>query len=257
MKARLKNKVVVVTGASGGIGSALAELMAQHECQLGLIARNREKVEELAGRIRESGAVAVSSTADVGNREELQAAIEHCRSQLGPIDTFVACAGLGDADRIAPFDAAHFEELMRVNWVGLINGVHAVLPEMIERRQGHLVAISSLRGYKGLPGFAGYSATKAAVNTFMDGLRVDLRDFGVNTTTVCPGYVRTAMTESKSFRMPWIMEPNIAARKILTAIVRKRKVADFPWQLRLLMSITRSLPDWLIAKTAPREKLSK
>ena len=123
---------------------------------------------------------------------------------------------------------------------------------LLERGQGHLAVISSLRGYKGMPGFAGYSATKAAVNTFMDGLRVDLRDRGIRVTTICPGFVRTPMTEYKEFPMPWIMEPDVAVRHIVRALRRKRKVYNFPWQNNLRMKIARALPDWLIARMAPR-----
>lgn len=246
------NQVIVITGASGGIGAALSNALADEGCKLGLVARNVERLEKIAEEARGRGAEAVIAVADVGDRQQTVTAIQQVRDQLGPIDLLVASAGLGDPDKIDPFDAELFERLMRVNWVGLVNAVEAVLPEMLQRGQGHLAVISSLRGYKGLPGFAGYSATKAAVNTFMEALRVDLRDRGISVTTICPGFVRTPMTDYKEFPMPWIMEPDDAARRIVHALRRKRSVYNFPWQNNLRMQVARLLPDWLIARIAPR-----
>jgi short-subunit dehydrogenase len=120
---------------------------------------------------------------------------------------------------------------------------------MLERRRGHLAAVSSLGAYKGLPGESGYCASKAAVNTFMEGLRIQLRDRGIAVTTICPGFVRTPMTEVNQFSMPWLLEPDQAARKIVRALSRRRKVFNFPWQTTLLMKLTNWLPDWVLERT--------
>ena len=191
-------------------------------------------------------------TADVTQRGEVAEAIRDISSRLGPVEILISSAGSGDVDQFSPFSAAHLERLMSVNWVGLVNAIEAVLPGMIERASGHLVAISSLRAYKGLPGLAGYSATKAAVNSFMDGLRITLRSRGVRATTVCPGFVRTPMTDSKNFPKPFMLEPDEAAARIVTAIRRGDKVCNFPWQAHLLMKLSQVMPDSVLERLAPR-----
>ncbi|TWT94453.1 SDR family NAD(P)-dependent oxidoreductase [Stieleria varia] len=255
----LADKVVLITGATGGIGSALATTLAAKGCKIGLLARNETRLREIADSLQSSSTkVACAGTevayacADVGERAEVAHAVDQITQQLGPIDLLIANAGVGDPDQIEPFDGELFERLMRVNWLGMVNAIQAVLPAMLERRSGHITTVSSLRGYRGLPGFAGYGSTKAAVNHFMDALRVDLRGRGVAVTTVCPGYVRTAMTDSKDFPMPFIMEPEQAAKKIVYAIERKKKVFNFPWQLALMSRVVRSLPDWAVDRVAPR-----
>jgi short-subunit dehydrogenase len=100
----------------------------------------------------------------------------------------------------------------------------------------------------GLPGESAYCASKAAVNTYMDGLRIHLRGRGIAVTTICPGFVRTPMTASNQFHMPWVLEADEAARRILRALRRRKKVFNFPWQTTLLTKLTRWLPDWLLAR---------
>ena len=246
------NKVAVITGASGGIGSALAMALASVGCKVGLVARREQRLRELAGQIENAGSQAAVGIADIGRRDQVLAAMDSICAQLGPIDLLIANAGLGELDQLDPFSAEHYERMMRVNWVGLVNAIEAVLPGMMERKAGHLAAISSLRAYRGFPGFAGYCATKAAINTFLEGLRVDLAGCGIAVTTVCPGFVKTDMMANKDFPKPWIMEPEDAARQILWAIRRKRKVHSFPWQLALITRISRIAPDWMISRFAPR-----
>jgi len=123
----------------------------------------------------------------------------------------------------------------------------AALPEMLARKTGHLVAVSSLAGYRGLPGESAYCASKAAVNVYLDGLRIHLRGTGVKVTTICPGFVKTPMTATTDpAHMPGLMEANEAARKILRAILRGTKVYNFPWRLGLLVKLSRWLPDRLM-----------
>ncbi len=189
---------------------------------------------------------AAIAPADVGDRGQLQAAVADLRRQLGPIDLLIANAGVGMPTLLQPVNIADVERMVRVNLLGTIYAIEAVLPEMLERRQGHLAAVSSLSAYKGLPGESGYCATKAAVNSYMEGLRIHLRDKGIAVTTICPGFVRTQMTEINKFHMPWLLEADEAARRIVRALARRRKVYNFPWQTALLMKLTRWLPDWVL-----------
>jgi short-subunit dehydrogenase len=119
---------------------------------------------------------------------------------------------------------------------------------MLERRCGHLAAISSIAAYKGLPGESAYTSSKAAVNVFMDGLRIQLRSKGIAVTTICPGFVQTPMTEVNEFKMPWLLSADEAARRIVGALKRKRKIYNFPWQMALFMKLARWAPDWLVER---------
>ena len=143
------------------------------------------------------------------------------------------------------------EHMTKVNYLGVVYAFEAVLPSMLERKSGHLVAISSLAAYKGLPGAAAYCATKAAVKNYCEALRIELRDRGVAVTCVCPGFVTTPMTAKNDSPMPLIMSADSAAQRILRALARRKKVYDFPWPMRLLMWLSTWAPDGFIAKRVP------
>ena len=243
------NQVAVVTGASSGIGRALARTLAAEGARVGLIARRKEQLEALAGEIATAGGIAAVAAADVGDRAQVQAAVEEVQQRLGPVDLLIANAGVGAPTLIDPLNVGDVEKMFRVNILGVVYAIDAVLPEMLRRRSGHLAAVSSLAAYKGLPGESGYCASKAAVNTFLEGLRIQLHDRGITVTTVCPGFVLTPMTEINDFDMPWLLQPDEAARRIVRALRRKKTVYNFPWQLALLMKATAWLPDWLVARS--------
>jgi short-subunit dehydrogenase len=242
------NQVAVVTGASSGIGWSLARALAAEGCKLGLVARRREALERLAAEIGQAGGTAVAAPADVGDRRQTVDAIHGVAERLGPVDLLVANAGVGAPTLLEPFNVGDVEKMVRVNTLGVVYAIEAVLPDMLQRGRGHLAAVSSLGAYKGLPGESGYCASKAAVNTFMEGLRIQLRGKGVAVTTICPGFVRTPMTEVNDFPMPWVLEADEAARRIVRALRRRVKVYNFPWKTALLMKLTGWLPDWVMAR---------
>jgi short-subunit dehydrogenase len=243
------NQVAVVTGASSGIGRALAKVLAAEGARVGLVARRREQLEALAEEIRAAGGTAAVGAADVADRGQVQAAVEEVRTQLGPVDLLVANAGVGAPTLVEPMNVGDVEKMLRVNVLGVVYAIDAVLPEMLRRGRGHLAAVSSLAAYKGLPGESGYCASKAAVNALLEGLRIQLRDRGIAVTTVCPGFVRTPMTEINDFHMPWLLQPDEAAQRIVRALHRRKKVYNFPWQTTLMMKVTAWLPDWVVARS--------
>jgi short-subunit dehydrogenase len=242
------NQVAVITGASSGIGWALAKVLAAQHCRVGLVARRLDRLEALAEEIRQAGGWAALAAADVADRTQTLTAIHKVRDQLGPVDLLVANAGVGAPTFLEPMNIEQIESMFRVNVLGVVYAIEAVLPEMLQRRHGHLAAVSSLAAYKGLPGESAYCASKAAVNSYMEGLRVHLRGRGVAVTTICPGFVKTPMTAMNKFHMPWLLEADDAARRIARALRRRVKVYNFPWQLAILMKLTRWLPDWLMAR---------
>jgi short-subunit dehydrogenase len=239
-------QVAIITGASSGIGWALAHALAAEGCKVGLVARRREQLAALAGEIEKRGVTSAFAVADVAERGQTVAAIREVAVRLGPVDLLIANAGIGAPTTVEPFNVGDVEKMFRVNVLGVVYSLEAVLPEMLARRRGHLAAISSMAAYKGLPGESGYTSSKAAVNVFMEGLRIQLRGKGIAVTTICPGFVKTPMTEVNEFKMPWLLTAEEAARRIVGALKRKRKVYNFPWQMALLMKLTRWAPDWLL-----------
>jgi short-subunit dehydrogenase len=246
---RFAGQSAVVTGASSGIGWALAKALAGEGARVGLVARRREALEQLAAEISQAGGSAAVAAADVGERQATVTAIHDLSARLGPIDLLVANAGVGAPTGLEPLNVSEIEKMFRVNTFGVIYAIEAVLPEMLQRGRGHLAAVSSLAAYKGLPGESGYCASKSAVNAFMEGLRIQLRGKGIAVTTICPGFVRTPMTAVNDFSMPFVLEADEAARRIVKALSRRKKVFNFPWQTTLLMKLTRWFPDWLMART--------
>jgi len=242
------NRVAVITGASSGIGWALARELARQGARVGLLARRRGNLTRLADEITASGGTTALAAADVIDREATVAGIRDLAARLGPIDLLVANAGVGFPTTVNPLNMEQVEKMFRVNVFGVIYAIEAALPAMLQRRTGHIAAVSSMAAYKGLPGESGYCASKAAVNTFLEGLRIYLRDKGIAVTTICPGFVETPMTAVNKFHMPWLMSADRAAVLIARALARRKKVFNFPRRMGALMWLTRWLPDWLIAR---------
>jgi short-subunit dehydrogenase len=242
-----QGKTALITGASSGLGAALAVALAQEGAKVGLIARREDLLGQVAREVAATGGQAAWAVADVADFAQMQKAVAAISAQLGPVELLVANAGVGGATRLEPFAPERERFVFEVNLFGVIHAIGAVLPGMLQRRQGHLVAVSSLAAYKGLPGNSAYSASKAAVNTYMEGLRIQLRGTGVAVTTICPGFIRTPMTAKHKFNMPQLMEARQAARLMLRAIAQKKGVYNFPVLLSLLLRCTQWLPDAVVA----------
>jgi short-subunit dehydrogenase len=243
------SSVALVTGASSGIGWELSRQLAQQGWQVALVARRKERLEELARQIADAGGQCLVVPADVGQREQAEHAYHYVRDQLGPPDLVIANAGVGRPTLVEPeVNLDDVEEMIRTNLLGVIYTLSAAIPDMLSRRRGHLVAISSLAGYRGLPGESAYCASKAAVNVYLDGLRIHLRGTGVRVTTVCPGFIKTPMTEHNTFYMPGLLDAPEAARRILRAIQRGKKVYNFPWHVHLMVKLSRWVPDGLMQR---------
>ena len=251
---RFQNQVIIITGASSGIGWALAKEFCRHGARLGLVARRDEKLRQLCEEIRSAGGVAEYAAADVGERSPLVEAIHVLEGKLGPCDILVANAGVGSTNATNELNVSGAETVIRVNVLGVMYAIEAVLPGMLGRGRGQIVALSSLASYKGIPGAAAYCASKAAVSTYMESLRIGLHGKGVAFSTICPGFIRTPMVE-KNKGMFLILEADQAARKMARAIYRRKKVFNFPWLTTRLMKLTYWLPDWLLHRAMPEQVL--
>lgn len=239
----MKGRIAVVTGASSGIGAELARQLAASGASVGLTARRAEALESLAAEIRGRGGIAAVAPADAADPSATRAALGRIAEALGgPIDLLIANAGLGLSTPAVDFSAADFERMVRVNLLGAAYAIEAVLPGMIRMGRGHLVGISSLAAFRGLPGGSGYGATKAALTTLLEGFRVQLRPRGIAVTAVHPGYIRTPMTEGSTHPQPFLMDVEPAARIILKGIAARRPTVAFPWQTAALMTLARLMP---------------
>ena len=159
---------------------------------------------------------------------------------------------MGRSSGLAP-DAAGFEREVRTNLLGAFYGIEAVVPGMVERGGGHVVAVSSLAARRGFPGSGGYCATKIALTRLIESLRLDWKGAGIHATTVHPGFVRSEITDRLTHPMPFFMETEPAARRIAKAIRRRRKHCNFPWPTVLLSRIGAVLPDWALRRLPGRD----
>ena len=233
---RLNGKVAWVTGASSGIGAAVARELVRRGATVAISARRKEQLHDVAG-----GDMLVLP-ADVTDAAAVAAAAARVREELGPIDLAVLSAGYWKQMNPADWDTDLFDQHLRVNLTGMSNAIAAVLPGMLQRHHGVIAGIASVAGYRGLAGAEAYGATKAAQINLLESLRVHLARTGVQVTTVCPGFVRTGLTAGNRFPMPFIIDADQAARSICDALERERTEIIFPAPMALLMKTARLVP---------------
>lgn len=250
------NKVVLVTGASSGIGRGLALELARRGASVGLLARRRDLLEAAVDEINEAGGRALALPADVTHADQVRAAACELRRKFGYIDVLVANAGVGGTTYAVDLCEREVTKVIRVNVIGAVNSVTAVIPHMVQRGSGHLVAISSLAGYRGLPKSAAYCASKAGVSALFESLRIDLAHTGVDVTIIHPGFIKTPLTAGRK-HMPYLMELDDAVGRMMRVIEKRKKTYSFPWQLAMIVRACMLLPiplyDWIAERNSFRE----
>lgn len=250
-----QDKVVFLTGASSGIGEGIALALAKRGATLGLLARRKELLDDLADRCRAFDAKVRVFAADVADEALVAEAADEMRSEFGHIDILIANAGIGGNDPDTRAYTPHaVRKLIDTNLIGAVNAVHAVVGPMAERGSGQIVAISSLAGFRGLPKSAAYSASKAGMTAFFESVRLDLMHTGVSVTIIQPGFIRTPLTSGRAAKMPFLMELKDAIPHFLKAIEKKKKFAAFPWQLATVVRLGKIMPAWLYDKVAGRAR---
>ena len=241
---------IVITGASSGIGDALARHYAAEGVVLGLISRRRAGPQGLPGQV-------VSYPLDITDEPALAAAAQDFVRRFGAPDLVIANAGIASGTEGAdPRDIAKLRKVLDVNVVGLAATLAAFAPAMRAAGRGTLAGIASVAGFRGLAGNGAYCASKSAAIRWMESLRAELHGSGVSVVCICPGYIDTPMTRVNRFRMPFLLSADEAARRIARVIARKRRLAVIPWQMALASLALRAMPGWLydrIASRAPRK----
>ncbi len=246
---------VFITGASSGIGRALAQRYASLGATLGLVARRREMLDELA-----VGLPGLHHTyaLDVRDRAALHAAAADFVSVAGGrVDVVIANAGISRGTLTdKPEDFAAFEAIFATNVLAMVATFEPFIAPMRAAGQGTLVGVASVAGIRGLPGAAGYCASKAAAISYCESLRNELAGDGIRVVSLLPGYIRTPMTDGNPFRMPFLMSPHRFARKAEQAISAGRRLAIIPWQMAILARLLRVVPVPVfdhVARRAPRK----
>ena len=245
---------VFITGASSGIGAALARQYAKRGARLGLTGRNAERLQSVAASL---GAESATYAASVTDLAAMQEAARDFTSRFGVPDVVIANAGIGGGTQTElASDYAVFREIMDTNVAGMVATFQPFVAAMRDAKKGALVGVASMAGLRGLPGASAYSASKAAAITYLESLRVELRGSGVAVVTIAPGYIDTPLTAGNRYPMPFLTSADAAAAKFVAAIDRRASFVAYPWQMAVLAPIYRRLPnliyDGLFAK-APRK----
>lgn len=238
----MKNpRSILITGASSGIGAALADVYARPGFALSLSGRDRSRLERVAGACRESGAEVAAEIVDVTDRDAMAEWIG--RADRGrPLDLVIANAGVaGEGD----LDEGKTRDIFAVNMAGVLNTIFPALGPMRARRRGQLALVSSISGFRGLPGAPAYSASKVMVKAYGEALRGVLAADGIGVSVICPGFVESRITAKNRFPMPLIMSAPKAARIIAGGLARNRLLIAFPWPLVAAMwSFNLLPPSW-------------
>lgn len=249
-----------ITGASSGIGRSLARRIAAGGEPVVVLARRRQLLDSLVEEITGAGGRALAITCDVTDGPAIQEAVRRAEESWGPTTTLIANAGgPGMSTDVESFSARQVAEVVNLNLIGVANCIEAVLPGMLQRRSGHLVATSSLAAYRGLPTSGAYSAAKAALTNLMESLRIDLRSKGVDVTVIAPGFVRTKPGKRKKNR-PFQLDLDAATALMHRAIQRRAPYYAFPKTLLALMLLGWALPaplyDRIVEGRGPKLKRS-
>jgi short-subunit dehydrogenase len=250
--AEISYRTALITGASSGLGRGLALWFAQRGTRVFAVARRKDHLAALAEEARAAGTTIEPVELDVSRADETVERIRAIDADCGGLDMVVANAGVGGPTNGRRFDWARAKQILDVNVTGTAATLGAVLPRMVERKKGHVVGVSSLAAFRGLPKNAAYSGSKAFLRIFMESLRVDLRGTGVRVTCIYPGFVKSEMTANNPFPMPFLLETQDAVERMGKAIARGETEVTFPWQLSTAVRLMRVMPNPLFETVAKR-----
>lgn len=253
-----KNKTILITGASSGLGFSLAKSLPNENCSLALISRRKDKLDQLSLELKKKEIKVLTYACDVGNNNEVLNTYQQIKKDFGKIDIAILNAGLSNRTNIENYSSGIANQIFDTNVFGIINFVEQLLPDFIERKDGTIVGVSSLADSRGFPRSGFYNASKAATTLLLESLRIELKPFNIKVLTVKPGFVRTPMTDKNEFQMPFLMNVDKAAKIILEGIRKEKRIIQFPLPIVIGSKILKYLPDWLfdflMSKPLPARK---
>lgn len=236
-------KNVLISGASQGIGAALALEYANQGHNIFLIARNESSLQDLCSKIKEKNVEAYYSVCDVSNINQVKTSVDLALQSMNSIDIAILNAGIMGSERISALDANNFKSIYEVNVFGIVNFLECIVPIMINQKQGTIAGIGSLADSRGFPGSAAYSSSKVAVRNLLESARVELKSYGIKVITIRPGFIRTNMTSKNNFKMPFLMDADKAVKGISDAINSGKSIYSFPMPLYLLSQLAKLIPN--------------
>lgn len=257
------NKTILLTGASSGIGKALAQKLAMIDCTLILTARRTNLIEEYLSNLNNKRAEIIIDSCDVANKNSVSESMIKIKTRLADgqgkiknnIDIAILNAGTSYRTDITEFNSKHAEEIFGVNVMGIVYWIEQLLPQMMKRKNGMIVGTASLADSRGYAKSEFYCASKAAVTKILEGLRVELHPYNVKVITVKPGFVKTPMTDKNKFKMPFIISPDKAADIIFRGIEKEKPVIAFPPVLTFASWLGGILPSSIYEFFARRVKV--
>ncbi len=244
---KLNRKTVLITGASSGIGEAVARELAAKDCRLILIARRGELLKNLIDSIPNSGDH-IYFPYDVSQKRAVENVCQELLDKNIQIDVLLLNAGISGPFDVNNIDLERFLKIYDVNLFSVVNFVKYLVPPMIDRKEGLIAATGSLAGFRGMPKSAPYSSSKAALATFLESLRIDLWPTGVKVTLISPGFVKTPMTDNNKFYMPFMLAAERAAKIIIRGLEKEKTEIHFPYKLSMPAKLGKLLPDKVYAK---------
>lgn len=242
------SQTVIIVGASRGIGASLAREYAARGATLGLLARSSDTLEALAAELRAGGTRVETATLDVADRDAVAPVLTGLMDRLGKVDAVIANAGVLGWRKAGDGNVAEDRRIIETNLLGAIGVIDAAVARFKQQQSGHVVGISSISAYRGIPGSGAYSASKAALTNYLDALRMELSGKGITVTVVHPGFVKTDIGPNMD-KYPFAAEPDKVAREIADGIARQKKniiVPRFPWSL--VLPAMKLLPDSVLKK---------
>ena len=241
----MNDKTIWITGASTGIGKALAIKFAQNGWNVAASARRENLLKEL----EESNQNIYSFPLDVTDKEKCKEVFKKIEDKFKSVDISFFSTGTWDPKKEKEIDIEQIENVMKVNFFGTLNCIKSVEKYYRERKNGHISIVSSIAGYRGLPNSTGYGPSKSALNNLAESLFFDFKRYGVRVSLISPGFIKTPMTDKNDFKMPFLRTTDFAADKIYEGLVNSNKFEiHFPKQLTLILKLLRILPYSLYLK---------
>jgi hypothetical protein len=241
----LRNKNIIITGASTGIGKALAIEIANYNCNLFLLARRIELLEEIKESLINKPAKIYCIKNDVGDKDSVKEAYKQVCEITDDIDLAILNSGVGYRMTVENYDSELALKTFNTNFMGLVYWIEQLLPGFMKKRSGIIAGVSSLADNRGYSGSGFYCASKAAASIYLEGMRVELQKYGIKVITVKPGFVKTPMTDVNEFKMPFLMSADKAAKIILKGLIKEKKVIQFPLPTVIGSKLIGIMPNFL------------
>ena len=241
----MNNKSIWITGASSGIGKALALKFAKEGWKVAISARR----ENLLNEISQSNENIMPFPLDVTDSEKCKNVFENIKNKIGEIDISVFCTGIHDPKSEKSLNLEKVKKIMEVNFFGTVNSINCVYDYYKNRKSGHISIVSSVAGYRGLPAAGAYCASKSALSSFAESLYFDLKRFNIRVSLVSPGFIKTPMTDKNDFPMPMIKSPEFAADQMFKGLTKNRGFEiHFPKSFTSIMKVLKVMPNGLYFK---------